>query len=136
MTYQNLISGLTLLAVSAVATADEIKLELNKLEPQPNACRAYLVFDNSSGSAIDALLLDLILFDRDGVIARRLAVDTAPLRAAKMTVKLFEIPDLACADIGRILVNEVLDCRDANGEHDDCIERLSVSSRADAELLR
>ncbi|WP_373510981.1 hypothetical protein [Thiocapsa sp.] len=40
-------------------------------------------FDNSAGPAIEALQLDLILFDQEGVIARRLAVDTAPLRAAK-----------------------------------------------------
>lgn len=136
MTHRTLISGLLLLALSGLSAAGEIKLELNKLEPQPFACRVYLVFDNSAGPAIEALVLDLILFDRDGVIARRLAVEAAPLRASKTTVKLFEIPDLACQDISRILLNEVLDCRDADGEHDDCIERLSISSRAAAELAR
>ncbi len=40
-------------------------------------------FDNSAGPAIEALQLDLILFNQEGVIARRLAVDTAPLRAVK-----------------------------------------------------
>jgi hypothetical protein len=127
---------LTLGTLAGTVAAQEIKLELNKLEPQTNACRAYLVFDNSAGPAIEALQLDLILFDQDGVIARRLAVDTAPLRAAKTTVKLFDIPDLACGDIRRILINEVLECRDASGAQTDCIERLSLSSRAEAQLVK
>lgn len=141
MNHRNLMQALLLLALGAlagIAAAQEIKLELNKLEPQPetNACRAYLVFDNSAGPAIEALQLDLILFDRDGVIARRLAVDTAPLRAAKTTVKLFDIPDLACTDIRRILINEVLECRDADGAHADCIERLTLSTRAETQLVK
>ena len=127
---------LTLATLAGTVAAQEIKLELNKLETQTNACRAYLVFDNSAGPAIEALQLDLILFDQDGVIARRLAVDTAPLRAAKTTVKLFDIPDLACGDIRRILINEVLECRDASGVQTDCIERLSLSSRAEAQLVK
>jgi hypothetical protein len=129
---------LTFCTLAGIASAQEIKLELNKLEPQPesNACRAYLVFDNSAGPAIEALQLDLILFDQDGVIARRLAVDTAPLRAAKTTVKLFDIPDLACTDIRRILINEVLECRDAEGPHTDCIERLTLSTRAETALVK
>ncbi|RKT44842.1 Tat pathway signal sequence domain protein [Thiocapsa rosea] len=129
---------LTFLTLAGATGAQEIKLELNKLEPQPesNACRAYLVFDNSAGPAIEALQLDLILFDQEGVIARRLAVDTAPLRAAKTTVKLFDIPDLACTDIRRILINEVLECRDAEGPHTDCIERLTLSTRAETPLVK
>lgn len=122
--------------IGGSASAQEIKLELNKLEPQPNACRAYLVFDNSAGPAVEDLQLDLILFDREGVIARRLAVDTAPLRAAKTTVKLFDIPELSCDDIRRVLINEVLSCRDATGTHTDCIERLTLSTRAEAQLVK
>jgi hypothetical protein len=141
MTHRNLMQALLLLTFgifAGIGSAQEIKLELNKLEPQPetNACRAYLVFDNSAGPAIEALQLDLILFDQAGVIARRLAVDTAPLRASKTTVKLFDIPDLACTDIRRVLINEVLECRDADGAHADCIERLTLSTRAETQLVK
>ncbi len=136
MTQRSLIRGLMLLAASNLAMADGLSIELNKLEPQAGACRAYLVFDNPDGPALENLQMDLILFDQAGVIARRLAVDTGPLRAAKTSVKLFDIPDLPCNEIRRILVNEVLDCRDAAGLHDDCIERLTLSSRADAQLVK
>jgi hypothetical protein len=139
MTRSTLIPALVtlgLVTLSGMAAGQEIKVELNKLEPQESACRAYLIFDNSAGPAVEALQLDLILFDPDGVISRRLAVDTAPLRAAKTTVKLFDIPDLACGDIHRILINEVLECRDATGVQTDCIERLSLSSRGGAQLVK
>lgn len=136
MTQQSLMPAFMLLVASGIATADGLSIELNKLEPQDGACRAYLVFDNSDGPALENLQLDLILFDQAGVIARRLAVDTGPLRAAKTSVKLFDIADLPCNDIRRILVNEVLDCRDASGLKDDCIERLTLSSRADAQLVK
>ena len=140
MNHRNLLQALllTIGTYTGIGSAQEIKLELNKMEPQPEtkACRAYLVFDNSEGAAIEALQLDLILFDRTGVIARRLALDTAPLRAAKTTVKLFDIPDLDCNDVGRILINEVLECRDADGAHADCIERLTLSTRAETQLVK
>lgn len=136
MTQRSLLLGLMLLVACALAMADGLSIELNKLEPQGGACRAYLVFDNSEGPALENLQMDLILFDQAGVIARRLAVDTGPLRAAKTSVKLFDIADLPCNDIRRILVNEVLDCRDAAGLKDDCIERLTLSSRADAQLVK
>jgi hypothetical protein len=128
--------GVCLVILSGIAAAQEINVELNKLEQVEGACRAYLVFDNSAGPAIEALQLDLILFDRDGVISRRLAVDTAPLRASKTTVKLFDIPDLGCDDIHRILINEVHECRTVAGPQSDCIERLRPSSRADALFVK
>jgi hypothetical protein len=66
-------------------------LELNKLESRDGACRAYLVLDNPTQAAFDSFKLDLVLFGTDGVILRRMAVETAPLRAEKKVVKLFDI---------------------------------------------
>jgi hypothetical protein len=128
-----LVLGLTLW--NGLAAADGIKVELNKLEPNADACRAYLIFDNA-GPAIEALQLDLVLFDQSEVISRSIVVDTGPLRAAKTTVKLVDIPGLACADIRRMLLNDVSECRDAAGAHNDCIERLTLSSRSEVELVK
>ncbi|MBK1646285.1 Tat pathway signal sequence domain protein [Thiocapsa imhoffii] len=120
----------------AAGAATEIGVELNKLETHAPDCRVYLVFDNGAGPALDVLQLDLILFDHEGLIMRRLAVDSAPLRAAKTTVKLFDIPDLDCEAIDRILINDVLECRDETGPLTDCVERLDPSSRAPAALVK
>ncbi|MBA2491703.1 MAG: Tat pathway signal sequence domain protein [Gammaproteobacteria bacterium] len=120
----------------SVTTAEALRVELNKLEPQDGACRAYLVFENRTATSFSGLTLDLVMFDGEGVIARRLAVDAAPLPADKISVKLFDIDDLECANVQRILINDVLDCQDENGEVSDCVARIETRSRADAALVK
>ena len=39
--------------------------------------------------------MSLAIFDASGVIDRLLSIDAAPLPAARTTLKLFEIPDIA-----------------------------------------
>ena len=66
---------LPLFAWCPPALAQEgLKIELTQLETVEGACRAYLLFENKSGSAFDSLKLDLVMFDPNGVINKRLAV--------------------------------------------------------------
>lgn len=111
-------------------------LELNKLESRDGACRAYLVLDNPTQAAFDSFKLDLVLFGTDGVILRRMAVETAPLRAEKKVVKLFDIAGAACTDIGSVLVNDVLGCSGPQGERNDCVADLTVGSRVSATMIK
>lgn len=113
-----------------------IGVELNKLEQQGGNCRAYLVIANPGTDAFTGFTLDLIVFDRSGTIARRLAVELAPLRAAKTMVKVFDIPQTACSGISSILVNDVIHCRGANGELGGCIDRITTSSKLPVRLSR
>lgn len=122
-------------AASAQSTA-KVGVELNKLEDQEKGCRAYFVFDNASSASFESFKLDLVMFSSDGVIARRLAVEAAPLRAEKKSVKLFDIAGMSCASIGHVLVNDVLACRDQAGDQQDCITRIAVGSRVSAALLK
>lgn len=90
---------------------DRIAIELNKVEVLPNGCRTYLVIDNGGDAAYAALKLDLVLFQTDGVIGRRVALDLAPLRAKKRSVKLFDLDGTKCDDIASLLINDVMDCK-------------------------
>ena len=108
-----------------------IRLELNRLEPVEQGCRVYLVVGNEGAEALQSLKLDLVLFRSDGVIDRRLALETGPLRAAKTSVKLFDLTDLPCDGLGSILVNDVLACG-ASGEAADCFPRLALATRTPA----
>jgi hypothetical protein len=122
---------LCVLAAAAWAQEDTpLSVELNKLEPQDTACRVYFVMQNGAGSPFEALKLDLVVFDTEGVIARRVAVEGAPLAVDKTVVKLFDLRDLTCESIGRILLNDVLACRDAGGDREDCTALIKPSSRA------
>jgi hypothetical protein len=126
----------TALSIPPVTAAENIGIELNRLEEQGSNCRAYLVIANPGEVAYSGFKLDLVIFDRSGTIIRRLAVDLAPLRAAKTSVKVFDIVDTSCGAIGSMLVNDVLDCRDASGNVADCVQRTSTSSKLAVSLSK
>jgi hypothetical protein len=113
-----------------------IGVELNRLEEQGGNCRAYLVIANPGPAAFSGFTLDLVLFDRSGTISRRLAVDIAPVRPEKTMVKVFDIPGTGCDAIGSILVNDVLHCRDANGDVAGCVDRVTTSSKLPVALVK
>ena len=113
-----------------------ISLELNKLEASDKGCRAYVVVTNPTDTTYDAYKLDLVMFQPDGIIGRRFAVDLAPLRPSKRTVKLFELDDIQCDGIGSFLVNEVMECRSSAGPVDDCLAGMKVKSLTKVEISK
>lgn len=121
---------LSLLICSTAALGQQnITIELNKLESVEGACRAYMIFENNSGESYDSLKLDLVMFDSNGLINKRIAVEGAPLPNGKTSVKLFDIKDVSCEQLGRILLNDVLSCSGPTGEHSDCVARIETTSR-------
>ena len=136
---------IAVLAVSAVLcwpapgsaeVPSTIGVELNRLEDQGGHCRAYLVIANPGSEEFSGFTLDLVVFDRGGTIMHRLAVDVAPVRPAKTTVKVFDITQTACDAIGSILVNDVIRCRDKTGDVAGCVDRLTTSSKLAVSLLK
>ncbi|SEA90436.1 hypothetical protein [Rubrimonas cliftonensis] len=105
--------------------APPVEIELNKLEAREGGCQAYLVARNLGGLAHESLRLDVVLFDRDGVIARRLAVEAGPLPAEKTMVKAFVAEGVACEAIGSALLNDVLSC----GGDGPCLDAVQVVAR-------
>ena len=126
----------TFLLVSAMANEETIHIELNKLETQDKACRAYLVLKNDTALDIKAFQLDLVLFDSDGLIANRLALDLAPLPIAKTSVKLFDIPETSCATVGQLLLNSILRCETDSGPIDNCLRLITLGARGNAGFIK
>ncbi len=116
------------------ASAAGLAIELNKAEDEGNACLASFVIRNGLGHTLDRFSMDVIVFDRDGVIAGRSIVDLAPLPGAKTTVVIFPLQNGDCGAIDRVLVNGFPSCRADDGQTVDCLAGLSVSSRADIGL--
>ena len=108
------------------APLEPLRLELNALETAEGRCRASFVIENKTDAAFESLRLELALFNRNGIVQRRLATEMGPLRAAKTIVKTFTIDD-PCDDIGAILLNDVTAC--APGDPAQCLDRLALSSR-------
>ena len=114
--------------------AAPLAVELNKLEPNGGACRAYLVLKNASARTFESLKLDLVMFDTEGVVAKRLAVQAAPLPQGKTSLKVFDIAGHACGGIGSILLNDVLACAPATAE--DCLGLIDASARGEVPFIK
>lgn len=112
------------------ASKGAIDIELNKLEPGNNGCRAFMVMHNGTNRSYSNLQLDLVVFDPKGIIVDQLAVDMAPLSADKTMVKVFEIAGHDCGNFGRVLLNDVLTCKAGDAAVERCIDLLVPTSRA------
>jgi hypothetical protein len=122
------------LAAGGAAAQEPARLhvELNKLEPAAEACRAFFVVENRTPADLASLNLDLVVFDADGVVARRLAAQMGPVGAGKTRLRVFALDGMACAQAGRLLLNGVLDCAGPAEGGATCADRLVLSSRAAA----
>jgi hypothetical protein len=106
--------------------ADPVRIELNTAAGGADACRLSFVVENKGAAPLTSLKLDLVMFDNQGAIDRRLVTEMGPLRGAKTVVKTFEV-ERGCADLGAILVNGVTAC--APDGPDACLDRLTLTSR-------
>ncbi|MCY4313364.1 MAG: hypothetical protein OXD44_06680 [Gammaproteobacteria bacterium] len=125
-----------LVSRSGLTHADgTVLVELNKLESLETGCHAYLVSHNQTAENFTELIVDLVIFRQDGIIDRVIGVSLAPLPPDKTGVKVFNL-QLSCDRIGRLLINDVTECRSSREMRTDCLDLLSTSSRASAELTR
>ncbi|MEE7456363.1 Tat pathway signal protein [Methylorubrum populi] len=116
--------------------APPLKIELNRLEPAGEACRTYMLVDNSRGTALKSLKVDLFAFDTEGVAQKRLAVELGPVQEKKTVVRLFDFPGLACPKVGRLLLNDVLACEGGDATRETCLERIEPATKTSAAFDR
>ena len=126
--------GMAALAQPVVAAEAELLIELNKLEDTEQGCRSLFLFDNGTGHELNRFRVDLVLFDPDGVYAKQLLLDMAPLHQDKKVLTSFVLAEQPCASIGSILVNDLPLCEDGAGAELDCVPLLKVESRTDVPL--
>lgn len=126
------LAAATPLSRPALSQPAPVTLELNRLEAQSQGCRVWMLARNP-GAPVDPLRLDLVVFGRDGVVSRRLALDLGPLPAEKTMARIFDLAGTPCDGVGHLLLNDVLACGpDAPAA---CLSRLTVSSRAQGVAL-
>jgi hypothetical protein len=118
---------LVLIAPAGIAAPnDPIRVELNLAESVQNKCRLSFLIENKSETPIDRLTPDLAIFNREGIIQRRMVAELGPVYRSKTIIKTFEIEG-ECGQIGSILVNDITAC--APGDPGLCLDRLVLSSR-------
>lgn len=133
-----MIKRFTLLALLAapMAQAQSLTVELNKLEDVETGCQAFFLFQNGREENLSEFEMSLAILTPDGIIDRLLTIDAAPLPAQRTTLKLFEIPNTQCAEIGEVLLHDIPACTPQNGDPLDCFSFLELSSRAAAPLVK
>ncbi|MFP4569030.1 MAG: hypothetical protein ACOCXK_01940 [Rhodosalinus sp.] len=129
----------TALAVGAPgAQAQErpLTVELNKFEAgEEGGCRAFFLFRNGGERTFDGFEMSLAILDGGGVIDRLLTIDAAPLPAGRTTLKLFEIPDIACDSISEVLLHDMTACNAQNEGPADCFGLMELVSRTSARFV-
>ncbi|EKV28985.1 hypothetical protein C882_0749 [Caenispirillum salinarum AK4] len=119
------------LPAQAEEPARPVTVELNKLETAGGDCRVTWVLNNASSHDYDRLKLDIVAFDANGVVAKRLGAEMGPLPAEATRVKLFDLAGLTCQGISRLLLNGVLTCETgADAGADACATVPGTASRA------
>lgn len=108
-----------------------LALELNALQPADAGCRVTFLATNRLGGQLDRAAVELALFDTTGAIDRIVTLDFKDLSDGKTKVLQFELADLQCDGLGRLLVNDVSACEGAVTPSTVCLDALETSTRLD-----
>lgn len=124
--------------VPTIETASPtILLELNAVtSTETQGCRLTMVTTSRLEQTLERAAWQVAIFDKAGVVQDLPILDFGTLLAGKTKVAMFELPNRSCTDIGRIVVNDVAECRAQNGTdlRGQCLSALETQSRSDIEF--
>jgi hypothetical protein len=125
-------------ALPALAQTGRLGVELNKMEPADGGgCRVFFLFRNATGETFERFeIVAWRCSTAKGVIDRLLTIDASPLPPARTTLKLFEVPGLACEAVSEVLLHDVPACTIANRPDTDCFALIDLGSKAPAALVQ
>ena len=116
---------------AAAQEEQSLVVELNAVEPAEAGCKVTFLATNDLDADIDRTALELALFKTDGSIQRMVTLEFKALLQAKTKVLQFQIPDLDCADLGRVLINDITACEGEGLGADTCLDRLHTRALPD-----
>ena len=122
-------------SAAGAQTPETISIQLNTAETTGAACRLTFVIRNQLQTPLDALGLDLVMFDQTEGVSGYAAVDFGSMPPGKTVVRRFDGGSAAGADISRVLLNEVRDCKSQHGPLQDCLTKLLITSRSEIDFI-
>lgn len=122
--------GLCTMHAGAAAQTNSLSIELNDAADMNGGCRLSYVAVNETGLLLDKTSFEVFTFDAQGKVAQSLVFQFGRLPSGKTKVVQFDLAGQACADISRLLINDITECV-ADGESSTiCIDALKTSTRA------
>ncbi|RCW87049.1 hypothetical protein [Paracoccus lutimaris] len=114
-----------------------VMLELNGAsDTKAGGCQLTIVATNQLETGIKRAAWQVAIFDKAGAVQSLPILDFGGMIAGKTRVGLFPLPDRPCADIGRIVVNDVAECSAEDGAdlRDICLGGLATQTRTDIDF--
>lgn len=126
--------GIALLAFTSGASSQDvtgkISLELNQLQPSADGgCRLSIIATNGLERPVDHLGLEMVAFDKDGLVDQFLRLKFSRISAGKTKILQFDLAGKACDGLSRLHVNNVMDCVPPSITDVHCPDLLSLSNR-------
>ncbi|WP_420003850.1 hypothetical protein [Arenibacterium sp. LLYu02] len=112
-----------------------VQIELNALTEGEGGCRLSFLAQNASGQEISEAIYETVLFDRMGGVMLLTLFDFRDLPLDRPRVRQFDLGGVACAALGRVLINGASRCVVEGQDSAACTEGLTLSSRTDVEVL-
>lgn len=111
--------------------APSLALELNALTPSDTGCRVTFLATNKLGTELTRSAFEIALFGAGGGIERLVSLDFKAMPEGKTRVLQFDIGELGCDKVSRVLINDVVACEGTGLDPKVCLAGLSTVSRLD-----
>ncbi|MBB4571937.1 hypothetical protein PYR71_26640 [Rhizobium sp. MC63] len=104
------------MAVASVCQAQEtaraasLNVELNALAPSQKGCMMTFVALNQLPAAINKVSFELAFFNDKNAVDRITVLDFRDLPQGKKRVRQFDMPNVKCESVTRILINDTPVC--------------------------
>lgn len=124
-------------AQDAGAASSDVLLELNGLaDADAGGCALTFLTTNRLPQGLQRAIWQVAIFNTEGVVTALPALDFGALVAGKTRVKTFVIPGASCTTLGRIVVNDVVDCTAEDGSdlRNLCLSNLATQNRSNIEF--
>jgi hypothetical protein len=107
-------------------------LELNALTPSETGCRVTFLATNKLGTVLTRSAFEIALFGAGGGIERLVSLDFKAMPEGKTRVLQFDIAEVGCDKVSRVLINDIVACDGEGLDPKVCFNGLTTLSRLDA----
>lgn len=127
------------LTFSGTAFAQEnaepsLLLELNAVQPTDQTCRLIFVVQNGLSDNLEQLSFEAVVFNQSDIVERLTLLDFEAVPLNRMRVRQFDLPDISCDSIKRILINGTNSCETSDGVSLSCDDQLKLTTRTSVEI--
>lgn len=114
------VSGIAQAYAQDATAAAKLDVELNALAPSQKGCMMTFVAENNLQTPINKISFELAFFNDKNAVDRITVLDFRDLPQGKKRVRQFDMPNVKCETVTRILINDtpVCDGPAAGGMHE------------------